>query len=114
MWAEEDFDDEHGEEWKASKLEDIIEVLDQLEEKYHGLDFWGKDIKLTAENVVNVLENRFNVEENYPEEIKLLSDSKTAEYQKGFNKGILAVIWLIYGSQMEGIEESLKDFPRIP
>lgn len=115
MWNEQGgFDEEYVGDWKAAKLEDIIEMLDDLEEKYHGLDIYGNDIRLNSENAINILENIFRVQNNYPDEIKLLSDPKTSEYNKGFNKGVRSIIWLIYGSQIEGTEDALKRFPRIP
>ena len=96
------------------KKKEIIELLEEKEEKYFDLVWYARVTPEKYNTIPKTMENVDRIEKLYPTETKSLS-SDTGEWEHGFNSGILAgmryALTLLDNGPMSGKEYAEEYFP---
>lgn len=94
----------------TEEFTDVEKALAEMEAKYERLVWYARSPRATSVefwlNVPEEIRNgaftaQMEVEEEYPDEVSSLRDSKQSDWQHGFNSGVLAALRFVNTAQME-------------
>ena len=92
-------------------LEDWRNLIHETEEKYELLVWYARKTPEIVEKYPQIAPRLKEIEAQYPEETEALSDDDRADWQHGFNSGVLACVRLIRDAGSRGSQAALEDFP---